>query len=114
MEAINLQKEADKIQNLLEYKTIATMNGHNFTLIKARNRTLDFHTHSESDEVFFIVEGSMKLEFKDKMVELKAGEMCVVPRGVEHRPVCETDVTAMLIELDGTLSADNTGGAYTE
>ena len=56
----------------------------------------------------------MKLEFKDKTVSLKAGEMCVVPRGVEHRPVCETDVTAMLIELDGTLSADNTGGAYTE
>ena len=114
MEAINLKVEADKIKNLFEYKTIATMNGHNFTLIKAKNRTLDFHTHPDSDEVFFIVEGLMKLEFKDKTVSLKAGEMCVVPRGVEHRPVCETDVTAMLIELDGTLSADNTGGAYTE
>ncbi len=112
MEAINLKEEADKIENLFEYKTIANMNGHSFTLIKANNRTLDFHTHPDSDEVFFIVEGEMKLEFTDKIIEIKAGEMCVVPKGVKHRPVCETDVTALLIELSGTLSPDNTGGAY--
>ena len=112
MKAINLKEEASKIENLFEYKTIANMNGHNFTLIKANNRTLDFHTHPDSDEVFFIVEGSMKLEFKDKIVELKSGEMCVVPKGVEHRPVCKTKVTTMLIEMDGTLTPDNTGGTY--
>ena len=114
MEAINLVAEADKIENLFEYKTIASMNGHNFTLIKANNRILDFHTHSESDEVFLIIEGSMKLEFKDKIVDLNTGEMCVVPKGVEHRPVCRTKVTAMLIERKGTLSPQNTGGTYKE
>lgn len=112
MEAVNLKKEASKINKLFEYRTIAHMNGHNFTLIKAENRTLDFHTHGDSDEVFFIVEGRMNLEFKEKTVELTAGEMCVVPKGVEHRPVCDVPVTAMLIELDGTLTADNTGGTY--
>jgi mannose-6-phosphate isomerase-like protein (cupin superfamily) len=112
MKAINLKEEASKIKNLFEYKTIAKMNSHNFTLIKAKNRTLDFHSHPDSDEVFFIVEGRMKLEFKDKIVELNAGEMCVVPKGIEHRPICDTDVTTMLIELDGTLTPDNTGGTY--
>jgi mannose-6-phosphate isomerase-like protein (cupin superfamily) len=112
MEAINLIAEAAKIQNLFEYKTIAKMNGHNFTLIKAKDRTLEFHAHQDSDEVFFIVEGQMKLEFKDKMVHLNAGEMCVVPKGIEHRPVCEAEVTAMLIEIDGTLTPGNTGGSY--
>ena len=112
MEAINLKKEASKIKKLFEYKTIANMNGHMFTLVKAKDRTLEFHVHNEFDEVFFIVEGEMKLEFRDKMVELKAGEMCVVPKGVEHRPVCETDVTTMLIETDGTLTPGNTGGTY--
>lgn len=112
MKAINLKAEAASIQNLFEYKTIAKMNGHTFTLIKAKDRTLDFHTHQGSDEVFYIVEGQMKLEFRDRVVHLNAGEMCVVPKGTEHRPVCETDVTAMLIEFDGTLTADNTGGAY--
>jgi mannose-6-phosphate isomerase-like protein (cupin superfamily) len=112
MKAINLVAEAAKLQNLFEYKTIAKMNGHNFTLIKAKDRTLDFHTHQDSDEAFFIVEGQMKLEFRDNIVHLNAGEMCIVPKGIEHRPVCETAVTAMLIEIEGTLTPDNTGGAY--
>jgi mannose-6-phosphate isomerase-like protein (cupin superfamily) len=112
MEVINLKTEASKIHNLFEYKTIAKMNGHNFTLIKAKDRTLDFHIHQDSDEVFFIVEGRMKLEFRDKIVDLKVGEICVVPKGTEHRPVCESEVTAMLIEIDGTLTPDNTGGTY--
>jgi mannose-6-phosphate isomerase-like protein (cupin superfamily) len=54
----------------------------------------------------------MKLEFRDKIVHLNTGEMCVVPKGIEHRPVCETEVTAMLIEIDGTLTPENTGGTY--
>jgi mannose-6-phosphate isomerase-like protein (cupin superfamily) len=112
MEAINLKAEASKIKNLFEYKTIAKMNGHVFTLIKAKDRTLDFHIHQDSDEVFFIVEGQMKLEFRDRIVQLNAGEMCVVTKGTEHRPVCETEVTTMLIEVDGTLTPDNTGGTY--
>jgi len=112
MEAINLLAEASKIQNPFEYLTIAKMNGHNFTLIKAKDRTLDFHTHDDSDEVFYIVEGRMKLEFRDRIVDLNTGEMCVVPKGTEHRPVCETQVTAMLIEIAGTLTPDNTGGTY--
>lgn len=111
MKAINLKEEASKIDKF-EYKVIAKMNNHNFTLIKASDRKLDFHSHPDSDEVFFIVEGKMKLEFEDKLVEIKAGEMCIVPRGVVHRPVCETDVTTMLIEKDGTLTPANTGGKY--
>jgi mannose-6-phosphate isomerase-like protein (cupin superfamily) len=112
VDVINLKKEAAKIDSLYDYKTIAKMNGHIFTLVKAEVRTLDFHTHPDSDEVFFIVEGKMKLEFSDKLVELKAGEMCVVPKGTNHRPVCDTAVTVMLIEVDGTLTPENTGGTY--
>jgi mannose-6-phosphate isomerase-like protein (cupin superfamily) len=112
MKAINLKAEASKIESLFEYKTIAKMNGHNFTLIKAKDRTLDFHTHEDSDEVFYIVEGRMKLEFRNRIVDLNSGEMFVVPKGTEHRPVCETEVTAMLIEIDGTLTPSNTGGTY--
>ena len=112
MEAINLKAEASKIKELYEYKTIAKMNSHIFTLVKSKNRTLDFHMHQDSDEVFYIVEGQMKLEFRDRMVHLNAGEMCVVPKDTEHRPVCETEVTVLLIEMDGTLTPDNTGGTY--
>jgi len=111
MIAINLRDEASKILNLFEYRVIARMNGHTFTLVKAAERTLDFHIHEGSDEVFYIVEGTMKIEFRDRIVDLSPGEMCVVPKGVEHRPICDTPVTAMLLEADGTLTPDNTGGA---
>lgn len=106
--------EASKIKKLFEYKTIAKMNGHVFTLIKAKDRTLDFHTHTNSDEVFYVVDGQMAIEFRDRIVQLNTGEMYVVPKGIEHRPVCKKEVTAMLIEIDGTLNPDNTGGTYSQ
>lgn len=112
MEVINLKEKAHAIKKLYEYQIISKMNNHNFTLVKVENRTLDFHIHPESDEVFFIIEGKMKLEFRSKILELHEGDMIVVPRGVEHRPICESLVSCLLIELDGTLTSVNTGGAY--
>lgn len=114
LKVINLKQEASKIPDLYQYEVIAKMNDHNFTLVKVKNRTLDFHTHPDSDEVFFIVDGEMKLEFMDKTIDLKSGEMCVVPKGIEHRPICTTEVTCLLIENEGTLTPENTGGAYKE
>jgi mannose-6-phosphate isomerase-like protein (cupin superfamily) len=112
MEVINLKEKGAQMPNLYQYEVIAKMNNHNFTLVRVKDRTLDFHTHPESDEVFLVVDGKMKLEFKNKTVELNTGEMCVVPKGVEHRPICGSEVTCMLIEAEGTLTAENTGGAY--
>ncbi len=111
MEVINLKEKGSEIPNLFQYEVIAKMNNHNFTIVRVKDRTLDFHTHPDSDEVFFIIEGAMKLEFREKTVELNAGEMCVVPKGVEHRPICTREVTCLLIENEGTLTSDNTGGA---
>ena len=62
MDAINIKAEAAKIQNLFEYMTIAKMNGHVFTLVKVKDRTLEFHTHQDSDEVFFIVDGDIQVK----------------------------------------------------
>jgi mannose-6-phosphate isomerase-like protein (cupin superfamily) len=110
MEAINLREKGESIPDLYQYKIIARMNNHNFTLVRVRDRKLDFHVHSDSDEVFFIVKGKMKLEFRDKILELKEGELCVVPKGTEHRPNCTSEVICLLIEKEGTLTANNTGG----
>ncbi|MBU0962267.1 MAG: cupin domain-containing protein [Proteobacteria bacterium] len=112
MEVLNLKKKGSQITELFRYKTIAKRNGHNSTLVRVKERTLDLHTHPDSDEFFLIVEGEMQLEFSSKMVELKTGDMCVVPKGTEHRPICTTEVTCLLIEKEGMLTAANTGGAY--
>ncbi len=114
MEVINLKEKGLKIPNLYQYETIAKMNDHNFTLVRVSNRTLDFHTHPDSDEVFMIIKGEMKLEFKDRIVELKEGDMCVVPKGIEHRPICTTEVLCLLIEKENTLTPENTGGTYNQ
>ncbi|MBT8373869.1 MAG: cupin domain-containing protein [Deltaproteobacteria bacterium] len=112
MEVINLKEKGSQIAKLYQYEVIANMNNHNFTLVRVKDRTLEFHLHPDSDEVFLIVDGQMKLEFRDNTVDLKAGEMCVVPKGTEHRPICTTEVTCLLIEQEGTLTPDNTGGTY--
>ena len=54
----------------------------------------------------------MRLEFNNKIVDLNTGDMCVVPKGVEHRPICTSEVICMLIEAEGTLTPENTGGTY--
>ncbi len=112
MEKLNLKQLGDAIPKLYQYDVIARMNSHSFTLVRVKDRTLNFHIHADSDEVFFIVSGEMKLEFRDKIVELKTGEMCVVPKGIEHRPICTSEVICLLIEEDDTLTAENTGGTY--
>ena len=72
MNAVNLRDEAARITELFDYTLVARMNGHTFTLIKAENRTLDFHSHPDSDEVFHVLEGEMVLEFRDGPVPLAA------------------------------------------
>ncbi|MBU0994593.1 MAG: cupin domain-containing protein [Proteobacteria bacterium] len=114
MEVINLKDKGNQIPNLYQYEVVAKMNDHNFTLVRVKDRTLDFHIHPHSDEVFFIVAGQMKLEFRDKIVDLKTGDMCVVPKGTEHRPICTMEVTCLVIEKEGTLTPENTGGTYKE
>lgn len=112
MEAINLEEIGAKIPNLYQYEIVAKMNNNNFTLVRVKDRKLDFHIHLDSDEVFYIVKGNMEIEFKNKIIELKTGEMCVVPKGIEHRPICTTEVLCLLIEKEGTLTPSNTGGKY--
>ena len=102
------------IPELCQYEVVARMNEHNFTLVRVQERTLDFHTHHDSDEAFYIVSGTMKIEFEERVLELKEGDLCVVPKGVAHRPLCTSEVTCLLIEKDGTLTPENTGGRYRE
>jgi len=82
-------------------------------MVKAK-REFVWHSHPETDEVFFVVEGKMQLAFRDKVFDLKKGELIVVPKGVEHRPACKTECTVMLIEPRETLNTGNAGGPLTD
>ena len=109
---INLRNEVNSINQLFEYKEICKLNNHIFNVLKAENRTLDFHSHDSSDELFYCIEGQFDIEFKDGKTHLCEGDFIIVPKGTRHRPVCKTLVKCLLIEVEGTLNKDNTGGTY--
>jgi len=110
---VNLEEKARAINELHKYKLIAELNDYQFKLVKAK-REFVWHTHAETDEAFFVVTGKMQLALRDQVFDLKQGELIVVPRGIEHRPVCVSECTVMLIEPKGTLNTGNAGGSLTD
>lgn len=87
-------------------KVVAELNGQELKLVKFAG-TFPWHHHEEADEMFLVWRGQMALEFRDRRVALAAGEFCVVPRGVEHRTVAETEVEVLLFEPAGTRNTGN-------
>ncbi len=110
---VNLQEKAALIKELHQYKLIAELNDYQLKLVKAK-REFIWHSHPETDELFYVVVGKMKLAFRDKIFAVNQGELIVVPRGVEHKPICENECTVMLIEPKGTLNTGNMGGPLTD
>jgi mannose-6-phosphate isomerase-like protein (cupin superfamily) len=103
---------AYKPAKLGEYLSIGNLNGQMLNVLQVENRTLNFHVHEQSDELFFCIEGSFELEFDDGLVAVNQGDLIIIPKGIRHRPVVKELVKCLLIELAGTLTADNTGGTY--
>lgn len=112
IEKINLLQAANSIGSPWKYQKVGMLNNHVLNVVYGENRTLDFHIHEQSDEMFYCIEGNLDIEFDDGLVPLCAGEFLIVPQGVRHRPVCTGLVKCLLIELDGTLTKKNTGGTY--
>ena len=113
IQAINL---ADKLSLFDEHwspRIIAQMNDYHFKLAKIQGEFI-WHSHPETDEVFIVLRGDMWIEFRDFHTELSEGEMCVVPRGIEHKPVAQNVCQIMLIEPAGTLNTGDAGGERTK
>jgi len=114
VQKVNLFEKANHVDALFQYLEIGRLNNHVLNVLQAEDRTLDFHCHEHSDELFFVIEGTFELEFEDGLVPLDQGDLIIIPKGVRHRPVCKSLVKCLLIELDGTLNKENTGGTYGE
>ena len=103
---------ADKLGDFVEYwqpRTVAEFNGHDVMVVKAKGEFV-WHKHDETDDFFLVLRGRLVIQLRDGEVELGPGELFVVPKGVEHRPVAEEEVHIMLIEPSGT---PNTGDRAT-
>jgi mannose-6-phosphate isomerase-like protein (cupin superfamily) len=110
--AINLREKLTKFSDCWSPRVIAEMNDYQFKLVKIQGEFV-WHSHPETDEVFIVLEGEMRLELRDKAIPLRTGEMYVVPKGVEHRPVARQLCCAMLVEPRGVVNTGDAGGGYT-
>jgi mannose-6-phosphate isomerase-like protein (cupin superfamily) len=87
-------------------RIIGELNGQHVKAVKLKGEFI-WHHHEREDELFLVVTGKLKMEFRDKTVEVNAGEFIIVPRGVEHKPVAEDEVHILLFEPDSTLNTGN-------
>lgn len=106
MEKINLLQKFDLINEYWSPKIVGDLNGQQVKLAKLKGEFV-WHHHEHEDEAFFVMKGSFRMEFREKTVELNEGEMIVVPRGVEHKPVADKEVWVMLFEPATTLNTGN-------
>ncbi len=93
-------------------KIIARMNDYHFKLVKFQGDFV-WHSHEDTAETFIVLEGEMSIEFRTDKVDLKSGEMFVVPKGVEHKPIAEQECKVMLVEPAGTVNTGEAGGDLT-
>jgi mannose-6-phosphate isomerase-like protein (cupin superfamily) len=110
--AINFESKLKKFSAHWSPKIIARMNDYHFKLVKFQGDFV-WHRHADTDEVFIPLEGEMSIEFRDGAVNVKTGEMFVVPRGVEHKPCAEKECKILLIEPAGTINTGDSGGSLT-
>ena len=100
---------ADRLGDFTEYwqpRTVAEFNGHDVMVVKAKGEFV-WHKHDDPDDLFLVLRGRLVIQLRDGDVELGPGELFVVPKGVEHRPVAEEEVHILLIEPSGTPNTGN-------
>ena len=110
--AINFRQKFGLFDEQWKPKVVAEMNNYQFKIAKLQGDFI-WHDHKDTDETFIVVEGDLRIDFRDGAVHLSAGEMFVVPKGVEHKPFAESEVKLLLIEPRGVLNTGGAGGERT-
>ena len=93
-------------------KVVAEMNDYQFKLVRLEGDFV-WHDHKDTDETFIVLDGALRIDFRDGAVTIRAGEMYVVPKGVEHKPYAESEVKLLLIEPRGVPNTGDQGGERT-
>ncbi len=112
MNRINLAEKLALFSSHWDPKIIAELNGQHVKLAKIQGEFV-WHHHEHEDELFLVLRGGFRMEYRDRTVELREGDMVVVPRGVEHRPVAEHECSILLFEPASTVNTGNAGGTLT-
>jgi mannose-6-phosphate isomerase-like protein (cupin superfamily) len=110
MEKVNLREKLALFSDHWNPRIVGELNGQHVKLAKFQGEFV-WHQHADEDEMFLVLRGSFRMDFRDRTVTLSEGEFIVVPRGVEHRPVAEREVEIMLFE---PAAIQHTGGVESD
>ena len=110
--AIRPSEKFPLIDGLWQPRVVAELNDYQFKYTRIEGEFV-WHSHPDTDEAFLVLEGEMRIEFRDGAVEMQAGDLFVVPRGVEHRPVAEDECRIIVIEPRGVANTGDAGGDRT-
>lgn len=111
-DAINLKEKLTKFSAFWSPRVVAEMNDYQFKLAKFKDEFV-WHDHKDTDEVFLVIEGRMSIAFETHTIELNAGEMYVVPKGVRHKPFADEECHVLLVEPRGVVNTGDSGGELT-
>jgi mannose-6-phosphate isomerase-like protein (cupin superfamily) len=109
---INFAEKLARIDAPWSPRVVAELNDYQFKLVKIHGEFV-WHRHEDTDEAFLVQQGELHIDFRDGTVTLRAGEMTVVPRGVEHRPHADAECHVLLIEPRGVVNTGDAGGPRT-
>lgn len=112
IKVVNLAEKLSLIQNHWDPKIIAQLNDYHLKIAKIQGEFI-WHSHPETDEVFLVVDGVLTIHLRDRNLHLSPGELCVIPRGVEHKPAAEQECQIFMVEPAGTMNTGDAGGEYT-
>ena len=101
MEKVNIKEKYQLFNDHWNPRIIGELNGQDVKIAKVKGEFV-WHDHKDEDEMFLLMKGSLKIEFRDKTVDLKEGEMLIIPKGVEHKPVAEEEAWILLFEPSNT------------
>jgi len=112
MKKIDLAEKFALITETWSPRILAELNGQRVKIAKLQGEFV-WHAHEDEDELFLVIEGELRILFREQEVLLGPGQLCVVPRGVEHKPIAEEEVQVLLLEPAGTVNTGTAGGPRT-
>lgn len=113
MEKVNITEKLALFNDHWNPRIVGELNGQHVKLVKFKGEFV-WHQHAGEDEMFLVLEGNFTMEFRDRSVQLSKNDFLIVPRGVEHRPVANEEVSVMLFEPANTLNTGNVQNDFTK
>lgn len=111
-DVISLAEKFSMFSERWSPRVLAQLNEYHVKIAKIQGE-FEWHSHPETDEMFLVVEGAMTIQLREGKLSLQEGEMCVIPRGVEHKPAAEEECHILMVEPAGTINTGDAGGVRT-